>query len=612
MSKKRQAQTLIILSIIGLALVGLAVFKVPAIKNRVRGRLQSAGILPPPLPTYLAPIAPPDRVSARRLVVATLYDALARHDYEQVAALNATLSQEAFQRAYHTLQAWETVRDPDTGLVPHATSSFYNHWDSEDVAADLFPHLLIASHYLDPDNKASWDQALLNESKICGALACRIKLDSGQVVKQDLDTRIFGTSEYAKDGLLAIAERFGPGPWFDRMVEGIDAILDAAHIQTRAGLIPSVGTEANGELLQVLTRLYWATEDERYLQMAERIGEAYLFDIFPNNQGLPADYWDFEAQRPLQEDTRFRPAAESGADVNPFRLVDHGGEIIPGLAELYFLEKLQNRPQADRYRQPLQQLLEKILVTGRTDEGLWYNSVDVNTLQPLDDNLADTWGYILNGFHTFDLAEGSDHYAAEIERAMRAAATQHSINWESNWQDGYADSIESMLYLLPWFDIPECHYWVDDEIEVLFLKQRPDGFLEEWYLDGNFVRTALLYAQYKTQGLLLDPWKENVRVGATLDQDSDTLYVHLAAQGSWQGRLRFDGPRHRTLWNLPTEYPRLNGLPQWYVVEPQGVYTVTNLQSGEQDTYSGQELLDGLPITLDSQDNVLQLTVSSE
>ena len=61
---------------------------------------------------------------------------------------------------------------------------------------------------------------------------------------------------------------------------------------------------------------------------------------------------------------------------------------------------------------------------------------------------------------------------------MRAAATKHSIAWEGNQQDGYADAIESMLYLLPWFDIPECHYWVDDEIEVMFLKQQEDGFVE--------------------------------------------------------------------------------------------------------------------------------------
>ena len=607
-----RSKTLILIAA-SMALLVLAVATLPPLRDRARGRLQQAGLLPPPLPTYVAPIAPPDRVTARRLTVEMLYDALAHDDHQQAAMLNATLSQEAFQRAYRTLKAWESTRDSKTGLIPHATSRFYQEWDSEDVAADLFPHLLIAAFYLDPENENAWLETLNAEWEICGALACRIDLETGNIVEEDMGTRLFGTAEYAKDGLLAVAERFGQGPWFERMTAGIDAILDAAQIETESGPIPSNGTEANGELLQVLSRLYWATGNERYLQMAERIAEAYLFEVFPNNQGLPADYWDFQTQQPLREDERFRPAAERAAGANPFRLVDHGGEIIPGLAELYFVERMHSRPQAELYREPLQQFLDKILITGRTGDGLWYNSVDVTTGQPFDDNLADTWGYILNGFHTFDLAEATDNYAAEIERAMRAAATKHSINWEGNWQDGYADAIESMLYLLPWFDIPECHRWVDDEIEVLFLKQLDDGFVESWYLDGNFVRTALLYAQYKTQGLRLDPWQESLRLGASLDGENDTLYVHLAAQENWQGKLRFDTPRHRSIWNLPLEYPRLNGLPEWYVVEPDTVYQITNLDTGEVNTYSGQELAEGLSIALDGfQNNVLRLKVSQK
>jgi hypothetical protein len=313
-------------------------------KARVWGQLQQAGILPPQLPIYSEPNALPDRVTARRLVVAALHDALARNDFEQVAMFNAILSQEAFQRAYRALRAWDAVRDPNTGLVPHATSPFYNEWDGEDVAADLFPHLLIASIYLDPGQKASWVQVLDSEREICGTMSCRVELDSGAIVEEDLDIRIFGTSEYVKDGLLAVSERFGSGPWFGRMREAVDAILEVAYVEAQAGPIPSNGTEANGELLQVLPRLHWATGDERYLRMAERIGEAYLFEVFPNNQGLPADYWDFQAQRPLPEDERFRPAAESAAEAQPFRMVDHGGEIIPGLTELYIAERVTDNP----------------------------------------------------------------------------------------------------------------------------------------------------------------------------------------------------------------------------------------------------------------------------
>lgn len=613
---KRRKSLMVFILVVGLvALVGLVVVTVPAFKfeARVRGRLQQAGILPAALPIYSEPNAPPDRVTARRLVVASLHDARARNDCERAAMLNAILSQEAFQRAYRALKAWETVRDPDTGLLPWALAPHYQEWDVNRIGANLFSHLLVASYYLDPGNKALWEQILAYERETCGAMPCSIEFHSGNIIEANLDASIRGASEYTRDGLLAVTERLGPGPWFDRMVEGVDAILDAAYVETQAGPIPSNSTEVNGSQLQVLTRLYWATGDERYLQMAERIAETYLFEVFPSNHGLPTDYWDFEARRPLPEDKRFRPPAESIPGVYPFRLSDHGGEIIAGLTELYVLERMLNRPQADQYRQPLQEFLDRILVTGRTDEGLWIHSVVVDTLEPFDDNLSDTWGYNLCGFQMFDLAEGTDRYADEIERTMRAVATRHSMNWEGDRADGCADTIESMLYLLPWFDIPEAHYWVDDEIEVMFLKQRPDGFVEGWFLDGNFVRTALMYAQYKTQGLSLDPWSERIRVGAAFDRDSDTLYVYVAAQEDWQGSLRFDTPRHRTIWNLPVEYPRVNGAPQWYVVEPEDVYLITNLDTGRASSYSGQELAEGLPITLHgSQDNVLRLTVSQQ
>ncbi len=135
--------------------------------------------------------------------------------------------------------------------------------------------------------------------------------------------------------------------------------------------------------------------------------------------------------------------------------------------------------------------------------------------------------------------------------------------------------------------------------------------MEGWFLDGNFVRTALMYAQYKTQGLTLVPWSERVRVGAALDRDSGTLYVYLAAQEGWQGKLRFDTPRHRTIWGMPMEYPRVNGAPEWYIVEPESVYLVTNLGTGEVSSFQGQELAEGLPITIQGpEDNVLRLTVS--
>jgi hypothetical protein len=332
--------------------------------------------------------------------------------------------------------------------------------------------------------------------------------------------------------------------------------------------------------------------------MAERIAEAYLFEVLPKNRYLPAKFWDFAAGKPASPDFRFR---------------DHGSEIIAGLAEVYLLEKVQGRPQAARYRDPLKRFLDLILVAGRTEDGLWYNSIDVKTHEPRDKRgIADTWGYIVNAYQMFDLAEGTSLYADEIRRAMRAAAARKSYPWERQSHDGYADAIESMLYQLPWFDLPEGRLWVDDEIEVMFQMQQSSGFIAEGYLDGNFIRTALLYAFYKTQGVTAHPWREDLQLGAAYDKQKKALHLHLNAGGPWKGVLKFDPPRHRTIWNLPLEYPRLNGSPEWFVVDPKKTYAVIDRKAGTRSLHSGQALAEGLAVGADSERFPLVLTVSGQ
>ncbi len=602
----------ILFGILFLALVVLAVSR-PGFRYRVDALLRQAGLMAPQLPLYVTPNAPPDRVTARRLLIGLLYEALARGDYEEVAALNSVLAQEAFQRAHQTLKAWETVRDPQSGLIPWVVSPWYQQWEPEAAAGNLYPHLVIASYYLDPTNESQWEKTLATERKLCGALPCVIDIGKLSVKQLDLDNQIKAATEYSRDGLLSVIERFGRvEPWFSRLVELANGVLDSANVQSRSGAILSNGTEVNGCWLQVFSRLYWLTGDARYLGMAERIADTYLFEVIPTNRGLTANYWDFANSKPLPEDPRIRPVEESIPGVYVFSLMDHGGEIIPGLAELYFLEKSLNRPQAERYRQPIQDFLDRVLRTGRTSDGLWVRSINLSTGKPFNSQLVDTWGYILSAHHTFDLAEGTQRYAPSIQQMMRQVTTKRSIDWEYGPQaDGYADTIESMLYLLPWFDIPEARQWIDDEIEVLFLKQRANGFVEEWYLDGNFVRTSLLYGFWKTQGIWLDPWVPHTRVGAGLDRSQDKLYIYIAGEDEWQGVLHFDTPRHQTIWNMPIDYPRVNGLPEWYVIEPTRVYDVTDLATNVTSTYTGKDLAKGLPVVLGkSPHNTLRLVVS--
>ena len=240
--------------------------------------------------------------------------------------------------------------------------------------------------------------------------------------------------------------------------------------------------------------------------------------MLPKSGYLPPSDWDFSKDAPASIYFSFR---------------DHGNEILPGLSEIYFLERVLGRPQALLYRTPLKNFYDLVVKIGRTDDGLWYNTIDIKSHEPLDKEVADTWGYLLNGLQTFDLAEGTAIYADEIRRAMRAAAARKSFPWEPPMpHDGYADTIESMLYLLPWFDDPEYDRWVDDEIEVMFNMQSSAGAVSGGYLDGNFNRTALLYATYKTQGTTAHPWREDVYVGAAYDRKNRDVLCLSQCRGA--------------------------------------------------------------------------------
>jgi hypothetical protein len=164
-------------------------------------------------------------------------------------------------------------------------------------------------------------------------------------------------------------------------------------------------------------------------------------------------------------------------------------------------------------------------------------------------------------------------------------------DWESGSQDGYADAIESALYLVAREPVPEAISWIESETRTLMDFQKADGTIERWYGDGNWNRTLLLYAMWKTQGCYVEGWREGLKLGAA--RQGDRLFVSIEGPPDWKGRLHLDYARHRRTLNFARDYVRLNEWPEWFTVDENALYRVVD-GSGRERSWLGSDLKDGI------------------
>jgi hypothetical protein len=192
------------------------------------------------------------------------------------------------------------------------------------------------------------------------------------------------------------------------------------------------------------------------------------------------------------------------------------------------------------------------------------------------------------------MTTGETRYRDAVLRVLRNLPKYHAFDWENGRQDGYADAIESALYLANREPLPEVLDFIESEMpRLLAFHQTPDGPVEGAHPDGNWNRTALLYALYKTQGCYLDEWRDGVQLGA--HRIGDRLYVSLESATPWRGKLRFDFARHRRVMNLKRNYVRVNEWPEWYTVDENARYTVRD-SDGREQIVIGSDLKAGLDV----------------
>ncbi|MCC5938873.1 MAG: hypothetical protein JJU34_16460 [Lunatimonas sp.] len=502
----------------------------------------------------------------------------------QEALDNGYLAHEGFVRSLRFVEDWLVYADPATGLIPRNLTVSKDFWNAEDAAADNYPFMVLTTYLLDKELFEGKMKSILAKEKELTNRVDRLPDDfsfSRQGFRKDeinMDGIIFGSSEYIKDGLLPLTEYLGESPWSDRMIGMLDDIWKHAVYDTPFGKIPSTNVEVNGELLQALSRVYWMTNDPKYLEWAIRLGDYYLLGN--------------------QHPTR---------DLSLIRLRDHGCEIVSGLTELYVSLAYTDPEKKARYQPHLYEMLDRILEVGRNEHGLFYNQVNPITGEILDAGIADTWGYTLNAYYSVFLVDSHQAYREPVLEVFRNLNHYEYFDWERGSADGYADAIESALNLLNREPSPKAERWIDSQMQVMWSMQdsahrtqteefKGTGIIEGWHGDGNFARTTIMYCLWKTQGTTLDPWRKNVFLGAKLD--GDELEISLLAEEHYSGKLQFDFPRHSVHFNLPLDYPRINQFPEWFVITKDSSYLVHFVNDGKTRKMSGAEILEGIPVDL--------------
>jgi hypothetical protein len=504
------------------------------------------------------------------------------------AKKNSEISLPLLEKVGKNMQAWLNQRDPETGLLVRYMPEFRPgerlQYTVKDVPADLYPFLVLTSWFTDRELHDGYLTHFISLEKQLTTAEDGLPRDLffGPLENQpgDRNSRIFGASEYVKDGLTPVLELLGDhNIWFDRMVELVEAIYENAPVKTRYGSLPSGSAEINGEMLQTLVRLYGVTRKQKYLDRARALGDAYCFEIMPGNHNLPVHEWDFESHH--------------GND--QLRLRDHGCEIIGGLSLLLSLEHELESERAKLYYQPIKNMLARLELV-IDEDGMFPNHIRCSDLEPIDAGLNDNWGYLYTAWYNFYLVSGDQHYKNVIKKALVGVNNRIGESWEGQnfGADGYADALEGALQMYNRVQEDKVLPWMETELQAMMNKQHPKGYIEGWYGDGNWNRTLIMYLLWNTRGTWLSNWN-NVALGAA--QQNDQLHVYLKANQKWKGKIHLDYPRHKKVFGFRENYARINEFPEWFTVERMKLYTFS-IPGKTEKVYTGAELNEGIELEL--------------
>ncbi len=516
------------------------------------------------------------------------------------ALRNGIRARESLRASHAFLLRWMDRRDDDTALIRGGPRK--NRWTVRETGTRLYPQLVLAAHMtasgLLEDDLA---RTLHDEARLTARLMRLpddFDLSAGRFLyaRSDADRIVSASAEYAAEGLSAIAAITKPGPRLERIQAIVDDIFSRASLESphASGPIPSGRSEVNGNLLRVLPLLANETGDPGYLELARRIGDAYCLEILPANGGLPASEWDFAAGK-----ARNAALSLNGA----------GYPIIEGLTLLYAIESSQASPRAPNYAQAVAGMLDALLGEARSPEGLFYARIEPNGKggYAVDrKNRSSAWPRLLVACLLFGQISGESRFVQPAQEVLQALPSIHARIWR-NRPEILARDTPGILSLLARAHgevrppaprhLERALDWLDREsARIQDALTTPPGPPKESH-DGAFAHAALSHAWYRSAGLRLIPWREDLVAGAAIA--GDTLFVVLQSEALWAGTLHFDADRSGLRGAVEYADAFDHGFPARFALVPDENYAIRISGAGGSAIWSGTSLGQGLRVSID-------------
>ena len=341
-------------------------------------------------------------------------------------------------------------------------------------------------------------------------------------------------------------------------------IIRHAPYETSRGRLPAQTTEINGNMLQVLSRLYFKTGEKAYLDQVLAIADFYFLDMLPTTNDLPADRWDVKTQKPLN--TRFV-------------LSDHGNEIVGGLSEAFVLAMHARPDKAAQYRPAFIRMIDRLLAVGRTADGVWHHDIDIVTGKPIAGRHAHCWGYMFNGVYTAYMATGEPRFREAVERALATVTrTPTYLFDETPPVTGGAPTPTPMPSNRRWCCSTACPTpglpGADRHRHREDARRRPPRRHRRGLARRRQHHSHRAHVRRCGRRRAPASSPGTPRCTSAPQRDGSSVLLSVTADRAWTGRVHFDYPRHRDHLHLPINYPRLNEWPEWFTVEHDRRYEV--------------------------------------